>query len=104
MSTEFRKLAFHTLGCKLNFAESSMLKTELIEKGFQSVQFNDGADVFVINTCSVTENADRECRKIIRRAAGRDGARKPVRHAPGCEPREKVRRRHVHDGPGDGRG
>ena len=68
MSTEFRKVAFHTLGCKLNFAESSMLKNTMIEKGFQSVQFNDGADVFVINTCSVTENADRECRKIIRRA------------------------------------
>ena len=67
MSTEFRKVAFITLGCKLNFAESSMLKNSMIEKGFQFVQFNDGADVFVINTCSVTENADRECRKIIRR-------------------------------------
>ena len=68
MSTEFRKVAFHTLGCKLNFAESSMLKNSMIEKGFQSVQFNDGADVYVINTCSVTDNADKECRKIIRRA------------------------------------
>jgi len=68
MSTEFRKVAFHTLGCKLNFSESSMLKNSMLEKGYQSVQFNDGADVFVINTCSVTENADRECRKIIRRA------------------------------------
>lgn len=68
MSTEFRKVAFHTLGCKLNFAESSMLKNSMIEKGYQSVQFNDGADVFVINTCSVTDNADKECRKIIRRA------------------------------------
>lgn len=68
MSTEFRKVAFHTLGCKLNFAESSMLRNSMIEKGFQSVQFNDGADVYVINTCSVTDNADKECRKIIRRA------------------------------------
>jgi threonylcarbamoyladenosine tRNA methylthiotransferase MtaB len=68
MSTEFRKVAFHTLGCKLNFAESSMLKKSMIENGYQSVKFNDGADVFVINTCTVTENADRECRKIIRRA------------------------------------
>jgi len=68
MSTEFRKVAFHTLGCKLNFAESSMLKNSMFEKGYQSVQFNDGADVFVINTCSVTDNADKECRKIIRRA------------------------------------
>lgn len=68
MSTEFRKVAFHTLGCKLNFAESSMLKNSMIEKGFQSVQFNDVADVYVINTCSVTDNADKECRKIIRRA------------------------------------
>ena len=56
MSTEFRKVAFHTLGCKLNFAESSMLKNEMIEKGFQPVQFNDGPDVVVINTCSVTEH------------------------------------------------
>ena len=68
MSTEFRTVAFYTLGCKLNFAESSMLKNEMIEKGFRNVKFNDGADVFVINSCSVTENADRECRKIIRRA------------------------------------
>ena len=68
MSTEFRRVAFHTLGCKLNFAESSMLKKSMIEKGYQSVQFKDGADIFVINTCSVTDNADKECRKIIRRA------------------------------------
>ena len=56
MSTEFRKVAFHTLGCKLNYTESSMLKNEMIEKGFQSVQFYDGADIYVINTCSVTEH------------------------------------------------
>jgi len=68
MSTQFRTIVFHTLGCKLNFAESSMLKNSMIERGFQSVQFNDGADVYVINTCSVTDNADKECRKIIRRA------------------------------------
>lgn len=67
MSTEFRKVAFHTLGCKLNFTESSMLKSRMIEKGYQSVKFNDKADVYVINTCSVTDNADKECRKIIRR-------------------------------------
>ena len=68
MSTEFRTIAFYRLGCKLNFSESSMLKNEMIEKGFQNVKFDDWADVFVINTCSVTENADKECRKIIRRA------------------------------------
>lgn len=68
MSTEFRKVAFHTLGCKLNFAESSMLKKSMNEQGYKTVQFNDEADVYVINTCSVTDNADKECRKIIRRA------------------------------------
>tara|TARA_B100001029_G_C15058531_1_gene456415 strand:+ start:2018 stop:3316 length:1299 start_codon:yes stop_codon:yes gene_type:complete len=68
MSTQFRTIAFHTLGCKLNFAESSMLKNLMVEKGFKSVKFKEGADVYVINTCSVTDNADKECRKIIRRA------------------------------------
>ena len=68
MSTEYRKIAFHTLGCKLNFSETSMIKSSLNKKGFSSVKFNENADIYVINTCSVTENADKECRKIIRRA------------------------------------
>ena len=68
MSTEYRKIAFHTLGCKLNFSETSMIKSSLNKKGFSSVKFDENADIYVINTCSVTENTDKECRKIIRRA------------------------------------
>lgn len=60
--------AFHTLGCKLNFAETSTLARQLKEAGFQKVELNEGADVVVINTCSVTENANRECRSLVRKA------------------------------------
>ncbi|HEU4717869.1 MAG TPA: tRNA (N(6)-L-threonylcarbamoyladenosine(37)-C(2))-methylthiotransferase MtaB [Bacteroidia bacterium] len=63
-----RTVAFHTLGCKLNFSETSAIGRQLKEAGFAKREFNEGADVFVINTCSVTENADRECRKIVRDA------------------------------------
>ncbi|MBS1658475.1 MAG: tRNA (N(6)-L-threonylcarbamoyladenosine(37)-C(2))-methylthiotransferase MtaB [Bacteroidetes bacterium] len=63
-----RTIAFHTLGCKLNFAESSSLSRLLEKDGFRKINFEDGADVYVINTCSVTENADKECRSVIRRA------------------------------------
>lgn len=61
-------MAFHTLGCKLNFAETAALGKQFTEKGFTVVPFGDRADVCVINTCSVTERADRECRQIVRRA------------------------------------
>jgi threonylcarbamoyladenosine tRNA methylthiotransferase MtaB len=61
-------VAFHTLGCKLNFAETSAIGLNLKEAGYKKIDFGDGADVVVINTCSVTENADRECRMIVRRA------------------------------------
>jgi threonylcarbamoyladenosine tRNA methylthiotransferase MtaB len=61
-------VAFHTLGCKLNFAETSTIARQLWDKGFAKVSFEDGADVYIINTCSVTENADRECRLVVRRA------------------------------------
>lgn len=63
-----KTIAFHTLGCKLNFAETSSISHVLEREGFSKVKFEDGADVYVINTCSVTENADKECRSIIRRA------------------------------------
>lgn len=66
MSTP-RKAAFHTLGCKLNFAESSTLSRQLEDAGYARVRVEERPDVFVLNTCSVTENADRECRLIIRR-------------------------------------
>src|SRR5436190_23930348 len=61
-------VAFHTLGCKLNYAESSTIARQLRDDGFHKVEFDNGADVYVINTCSVTENADRECRTVVRRA------------------------------------
>jgi len=65
--TPFRTVAFHTLGCKLNFSETSAIGRLFAEHGFRKVDFGDIANVYVINTCSVTENADRECRQIIRR-------------------------------------
>jgi threonylcarbamoyladenosine tRNA methylthiotransferase MtaB len=61
-------VSFHTLGCKLNFAETSAIGMQLKTAGFVKSSFEDGADVVVINTCSVTENADRECRTIVKRA------------------------------------
>ncbi len=66
MSTP-RKAAFHTLGCKLNFAETSTLARSLEDAGYARVREEDRPDVFVLNTCSVTENADRECRRHVRR-------------------------------------
>src|ERR1700741_649094 len=62
-----RSVAFHTLGCKLNFSETSTLSRLLENDGFEKRQFDEVADVYVINTCSVTENADKECRQIVRR-------------------------------------
>ena len=58
--------AYHTLGCKLNFAETSVIGRSLQQSGYKTVEFGTPADVFVLNTCSVTENADKECRMIIR--------------------------------------
>jgi len=62
-----RTVAFHTLGCKLNFSETSTLSRTLEAEGFLKKEFEDLADVYVINTCSVTENADKECRQLVRR-------------------------------------
>lgn len=62
-----RSVAFHTLGCKLNFSETSTLSRQLEQEGFEKKSFTDKADVYVINTCSVTENADKECRQLVRR-------------------------------------
>src|SRR6478735_5554839 len=59
---ERRTVAFHTLGCKLNFSETSSLSRLLEAEGFEKREFQDRADVYVINTCSVTDNADKECR------------------------------------------
>lgn len=62
-----RTVAFHTLGCKLNFSETSTLSRTLEADGFLKKEFDDLADVYVINTCSVTDNADKECRQLVRR-------------------------------------
>ena len=62
-----KSVAFHTLGCKLNYSETSTLSRMLEAEGFDKREFTELADVYVINTCSVTENADRECRQIVRR-------------------------------------
>jgi len=68
MSHFHRTAAFHTLGCKLNFAETSTIARQLTDAGYDKVSFDDRADVYVINTCSVTENADRECKLHVKRA------------------------------------
>jgi threonylcarbamoyladenosine tRNA methylthiotransferase MtaB len=60
--------AFHTLGCKLNFAETSTIARQLTGAGYQKVSFDQPAHVYIINTCSVTENADRECKFHVKRA------------------------------------
>ena len=59
------KIAFHTLGCKLNFSETSFIANNLKDKNFKISDFSDKSDVYVLNTCSVTENANKECRQII---------------------------------------
>jgi threonylcarbamoyladenosine tRNA methylthiotransferase MtaB len=65
--SESRSVAFHTLGCKLNFSETSFLSRLLEQEGFEKREFEQPADVYVINTCSVTDNADKECRQLVRR-------------------------------------
>jgi threonylcarbamoyladenosine tRNA methylthiotransferase MtaB len=62
-----KSVAFHTLGCKLNFSETSTLSRLLENEGFEKKEFTEQADVYVINTCSVTDNADKECRHLVRR-------------------------------------
>ena len=68
MSTPTKQVAFHTLGCKLNFSETSVISKEFIKYGFEQVKYKEKADIYVINTCSVTENANKEARKFIRKA------------------------------------
>ncbi|QNE39515.1 tRNA (N(6)-L-threonylcarbamoyladenosine(37)-C(2))-methylthiotransferase MtaB [Hymenobacter sp. NBH84] len=65
---ETRKVAFYTLGCKLNFSETSAIGRQFEEYGFEKVAFEDAADIYVINTCSVTDHADRKCRKVVKEA------------------------------------
>ena len=68
-----KTVAFHTLGCKLNYSETSAIARQFEDAGYGAVKFQDGANIYVINTCSVTDFADRKCRKIVRQA---------LRHSP----------------------
>ena len=61
-----KSVSLHTLGCKLNYSETSTLASKFSENGFELKEFGDKSDIFVLNTCSVTDNADKECRQIIR--------------------------------------
>lgn len=63
-----KKVAFYTLGCKLNFSETSTIGRLFTDAGYAVVDFTDAADVYVINTCSVTEHADKKCRKVVKEA------------------------------------
>ena len=72
MSTPTTRVAFHTMGCKTNFSETSTISREMMAYGMQQVSFRDTADVYVLNSCSVTENADKEARKLIRQARRRN--------------------------------
>ena len=63
-----KKVAFYTLGCKLNYSETSTIGRQFNQAGFDTVEFTDTPDVYVINTCSVTENADKKCKKIVKEA------------------------------------
>ena len=68
MSADYKKIAFHTMGCKLNFSETSMISKDFLSRGFERVKYNEYADFYILNTCSVTDNADKEARKLIRQA------------------------------------
>ena len=61
-------VAFYTLGCKLNYSETSTISRQMESNGFQPIEFQQGADIYVINTCSVTDHADKKCRKIVKEA------------------------------------
>lgn len=63
-----KKVAFYTLGCKLNFSETSSIGRLFTDAGYAVVEFTEGADVYVINTCSVTDHADKKCRKVVKEA------------------------------------
>ena len=68
MSTPTKRIAFHTMGCKLNFSETATISRDFIRQGFEQVDYQNKADIYVLNTCSVTDNADKEARKLIRKA------------------------------------
>ena len=63
-----KKVAFYTLGCKLNYSETSSIGRLFIDNGYEKVEFHENADIYVINTCSVTDHADKKCRKVVKEA------------------------------------
>jgi threonylcarbamoyladenosine tRNA methylthiotransferase MtaB len=65
---QYKRVAFYTLGCKLNFSETSTIARDFEEAGYAKVKFDEFPDIFVINTCSVTENADKKCRQLVKKA------------------------------------
>lgn len=65
---ERKKVAFYTLGCKLNFSETSTIARNFTQEGFDRVEFEDVADIYVINTCSVTDNADKQFKQVVKKA------------------------------------
>lgn len=67
-----KKVAFDTLGCKLNFSETSQIKRDFMNEGYEVTEFDNEADIYIINTCSVTNNANSACRKTVRRARRRN--------------------------------
>jgi threonylcarbamoyladenosine tRNA methylthiotransferase MtaB len=66
--SQYQKVAYYTLGCKLNFSETSTIARQLFDAGFARVNFDNDPDIYVINTCSVTDNADKKCRYIVSKA------------------------------------
>ena len=67
MSSPYLKFAYHTFGCKVNFADSCMISRQLVEQGLSQVNINENADIYILNTCSVTENADKKAQKFIKK-------------------------------------
>jgi threonylcarbamoyladenosine tRNA methylthiotransferase MtaB len=65
---QYKKVAFYTLGCKLNFSETSTIARGFEKGGYAKVDFDEHADIYIINTCSVTENADKKCKQIVKKA------------------------------------
>ena len=63
-----KKVALHTLGCKLNYSETSSVGKQFLDRGYQIIDFDETADIYMLNTCTVTESAEKECRQFIRRA------------------------------------
>ena len=71
MSSPYKTVALHTFGCKANFADTSLLNSTFDKKGYNVVPFDTIADIYIINTCSVTDNANKKCRRFIKKIKSR---------------------------------